>query len=138
MIEFARNVLGIEDADHAETAPTAPRLAITPLTCSLVGQAQRVTLAAGTRAAALYGTTETIEHFWCNYGVSPAYAAPLREAGLTPSGFGDDAELRIVELSDHPFFLATLFLPQMRSSLAEPHPLLAGFARALKRVAMKQ
>ncbi|HTU01982.1 MAG TPA: hypothetical protein VMG58_09210 [Candidatus Sulfotelmatobacter sp.] len=113
--------------------PHAPRRAITPLVCSLVGQAQRVTLVPGTRASALYGTAETVEDFRCSYGVNPAYAAPLRDAGLTPSGFGGDGELRIVELANHPFFLATLFLPQMRSTAARPHPLLAGFARALTR-----
>jgi CTP synthase (UTP-ammonia lyase) len=90
-----------------------------------------VTLAPGTRASALYGTADTVEDFRCNYGVNPAYVAPLRDAGLTPSGFGDDGELRIVELADHAFFLATLFLPQMRSAPAQPHPLLAGFARAV-------
>ena len=96
-----------------------------------MGLAQRVTLVPSTHAAALYCTAETVEHFRCNFGVNPAYVAPLRDAGLTPSGFGDDGELRIVELADHPFFLATLFLPQMRSAPARPHPLLAGFARAL-------
>jgi CTP synthase (UTP-ammonia lyase) len=97
-----------------------------------VGQANRVTLAPGTRAAALYGTAETVEDFRCSYGVNPAYAAALCDAGLTPSGFSDDGELRIVELTNHPCFLATLFLPQMRSTPARPHPLLAGFASTLK------
>jgi len=102
-----------------------------------VGQAQRVTLAPGTRAAALYGTPDTVEDFRCNYGVNPAYVAPLHDAGLTPSGFGAEGELRIVELTDHPFFLATLFLPQMRSTSSQPHPLLAGFAHAVKLASSK-
>ena len=96
-----------------------------------------MTLVPGTRAAALYGITETMEDFRCNYGVNPAYITSLRDAGLVPSGFGPDGELRIVELTDHPFFLATLFLPQMRSTAAHPHPLLVGFAHAMAKAASR-
>ena len=85
----------------------------------------------GTRAAALYGAETAVEDYWCNYGVSPEYHPALEQAGLTLSGFGADGELRIVELPGHPFFLATLFLPQMRSIPGRPHPLLVGFAAAV-------
>jgi CTP synthase (UTP-ammonia lyase) len=96
-----------------------------------------VRLVADTRAAALYRTTETIEEFWCNYGVNPDYAKPLRDAGLMVSGFGDDGAIRVIELSNHPFFLATLFLPQMQSTPNQPHPLLAGFAEAVASVSAR-
>jgi CTP synthase (UTP-ammonia lyase) len=49
------------------------------------------------------------------------------------SGTGTDGEVRIVELPAHPFFLATLFLPQARSSPGGPHPIIAGFAAAAAR-----
>jgi CTP synthase (UTP-ammonia lyase) len=65
------------------------------------------------------------------YGVNPAFRASLESAGLTVSGERDDGASRMVELAAHPFFVATLFLPQVRSSSAAPHPLLAGFARAI-------
>lgn len=84
-----------------------------------------------TRAAALYGASDTTEEFWCNYGVNPDYRTPLERMGLTLSGFGDDGEIRMIELADHPFFVATLFLPQKRSAPQRPHPLLAGFAEAV-------
>ena len=51
--------------------------------------------------------------------------------GLSVSGVGADGEVRVVELADHPFFMATLFLPQARSTRATPHPVLAGFAAAV-------
>jgi len=105
---------------------------ITPLTCSLVGQQQAVTILPGTRAAKLYGAAEAIEDYYCNYGVSPDYQPLLEAGGLRVSGRGGAGEVRIVELPDHPFFLATLFLPQARSTLSEPHPLLAGYAAALR------
>jgi len=84
----------------------------------------------GTRASALYGVTETTEDFFCNYGVNPDYHRRLEAGGLRVSGLGGAGEVRIVELPDHPFFLATLFLPQARSTAASPHPLLAGYAAA--------
>jgi CTP synthase (UTP-ammonia lyase) len=104
---------------------------ITPLACSLVGLEQTVNLVRGTRASTLYGATEAVERYYCNYGVNPAYAPLLEARGLQVTGVGAAAEIRIVELHDHPFFLATLFLPQARSTAASPHPLLVGYARAV-------
>ena len=88
----------------------------------------------GTRAAELYGTPEAIEDFYCNYGVNPDYREALETRGLRVSGLGLDGEIRIIELSDHPFFVATLFLPQARSTGAAPHPLLAGYAAVVHRL----
>ncbi|MGH6886218.1 MAG: CTP synthase C-terminal region-related (seleno)protein, partial [Geminicoccales bacterium] len=83
---------------------------ITPLACSLVGKEERVTIIPGSRAAAIYGAEAAREDFRCNYGVDRAYHPALTQAGLALSGFGDEGELRVIELPRHPFFLATLFL----------------------------
>lgn len=104
---------------------------MTVLSCSLAGLRQRVTIRPGTRAASLYGVTSAEEDFFCRYGVNPAWADRLQDAGLRVGGVGDDGEMRIVELPDHPFFLLTLFLPQARSSAA-PHPVLVGFLDAAR------
>jgi CTP synthase (UTP-ammonia lyase) len=90
-----------------------------------------VTVRAGTRAALLYRAADATEDYYCNYGVNPEYQALLEERGLTVSGVGDAGEIRIVEFADHPFFLATLFLPQARSTAKRPHPLIAGYADAV-------
>jgi len=90
-----------------------------------------VSIRSGTRAAALYGCGEAIEHYYCNYGVNPGYLPALEAGGLRVSGVGTEGEARIVELPAHPFFLATLFLPQARSAPGRPHPVLAGFAAAV-------
>jgi CTP synthase (UTP-ammonia lyase) len=90
-----------------------------------------VTVLPGTRAARLYGAAEATEAYYCNYGVNPDYRQRLVDGGLRVSGVGGQGEIRIVELPGHPFFLATLFLPQARSSPGRPHPLLAGYAAAV-------
>jgi CTP synthase (UTP-ammonia lyase) len=132
VLEFTRNVLGIKDADHAETNPAAPRLAITPLTCSLAGQTHPVTLLAGSRAAAIYGVATSLEPFYCNFGLNPDFRPLLEARGLTVSGLGEDGLVRILELEDHPFFFGTLYVPQARSQPGAPHPLVAGLVAAAR------
>ena len=80
----------------------------------------------------MYGASEAVESYYCNYGINAEYVNRLEKGGLTLSGVGDDGEVRIVELPDHPFYVATLFLPQARSSPASPHPLLSGYAAAVR------
>jgi CTP synthase (UTP-ammonia lyase) len=84
-----------------------------------------------TRAARLYGSAYATEGYYCNYGVNPDYRLRFEACGLRVSGVGDEGEIRIVEISEHPFFVATLFLPQARSTPASPHPLLVGYAAAV-------
>jgi CTP synthase (UTP-ammonia lyase) len=85
----------------------------------------------GTRAAELYRVPAVDEDFYCNYGINPEWVSRLEAGGLSVSGVGAAGEVRIVELSQHPFYVVTLFLPQARSTAAEPHPLVVGFADAV-------
>ncbi len=105
-------------------------MVITLLECSLVGQKQSVTIVPDTRAGTLYGAREATEAYYCNYGVNPAYRRLLEAGGMVVSGVGGQGEVRIVELPTHPFFIATLFLPQARPTAERPHPLIAGYAAA--------
>ena len=130
LVEFARNVLGIRDADHAEVNPEAANLICVPLACSLIGQMHPVQVELGTRAAELYQATETVEPFFCTFGLNPDYRESLERAGLRFSGFDKDGEPRILELPGHSFFLATLYVPQARPAEEGAHPLLTGFLAA--------
>lgn len=105
---------------------------MTSLACSLVGQDQPVSIVPGTLAARLYGAAQVIEPYYCSYGLNPEYRGGLERAGLTASGTGAAGEVRIVELAAHPFFLATLFVPQARSAPGRPHPVIAGLAAAAR------
>jgi CTP synthase (UTP-ammonia lyase) len=129
-VEYARHVLAIQDAEHEETAPQAERLVISKLTCSLVGTTQPITLLPGTLAQRAYGTAAATEQFACNYGLNPAYEEHLSQGGLQVAGRDAAGEVRIVELAAHRFFLATLFLPQLSSSPARPHPLIVAYLQA--------
>ena len=132
LVEYARNVLGAEGAEHAETSPDATDLVVTPLSCSLWGQEHAVTLVPGTRARELYGVESAVEDYFCSYGLSPEYRPRMEESGLRVSGVDEEGAPRIVELEGHPFFVATLFCFQTRSREGEPHPLVAGFADAAR------
>lgn len=133
IMEFARDVAGITGADHAELNPDADVLVVVPLTCSLVGQQHPVEIRPGTLAGDLYGATEAVEPFFCSFGLNSQYRAPLEKAGLRFSGFGRDGEPRILELPGHPFFLATLYVPQVATLDIGPHPVLVGFLNATRR-----
>jgi CTP synthase (UTP-ammonia lyase) len=132
LVEYARNVLGAEGAEHAETSPDAIDLVVTPLSCSLGGQEHPVVLVPGTRAAGLYGVESAVEDYFCSYGLSPKYRPRMEESGLRVSGVDEEGEPRIVELDGHPFLVATLFCFQTRSRPDEPHPLVAGFVDAAR------
>ena len=106
---------------------------MTPLTCSLAGRAESVWLLPGSQAAAIYGTDRVVEDFFCSYGLNPDYRPAIEQGGLRVTGLDDEGEARIVELDDHPFFVATLFCFQTRSLPARPHPLTAAFAAACAR-----
>ena len=132
VLEFARHVAGIPDGEHAESAPSANRLVVDRLTCSLVGEGRRVTAIPGTRLYGLCGGAPFVGFHWCNYGVSPAFVDRLTGSGLRISATADDAGVEAIEIPDHPFFLATLFQPQVGALAGQSlHPVLRGFWEAI-------
>lgn len=132
IIEYARNVLGIEDADHAEYDPYASRLIISALACSLVGRVMPVRLSPGSHVARHYGTLDVEEHYYCNFGLNPEYRDVIHNGGLLITGTDADGEPRVFELPDHPFYIATLFVPQNRSTREDPHPLVLALIDAAR------
>ena len=130
VVEFARNVAGMPEAGHAETDPDAGEHVVSALACSLVGERRTVTPVPGTRVAELCGETPFTGFHWCSYGVEPAHLERLVAAGLVVAATAPDAGVEAVELPGHPFYIATLFQPQVGSSAnGALHPLVAAFVQ---------
>jgi CTP synthase (UTP-ammonia lyase) len=130
MIEYARNVMGLVDAAHAESDPYASCLFITPLSCSLAGKAMDVSLKPESKAAAAYQADRSTEAYYCNFGLNPEYRDQMEKAGLVVTGTDENGEVRVVEITQHRFFIGTLYVPQARSKPGIPHPLVLAFCRA--------
>ncbi|BBP02082.1 CTP synthase C-terminal region-related (seleno)protein [Sulfuriferula nivalis] len=131
VIEYARNVLGFKDAQHAEYDPYASSLFISQLACSLAGRGMQLHFAPGSQVAAIYGELSAKEHYYCNFGVNPDCIHELKQGKLKISGSDAEGEIRVIEYTDHPFFIGTLFVPQARSSPENPHPLVTAFLEAV-------
>ncbi|MFJ9850450.1 hypothetical protein [Streptomyces sp. NPDC101150] len=132
LLEFARNVCGLERAAHAENTPEAADedAVIVPLACSLVGHEGIVRITPGSRAAGLIGTDRAQARYHCNYAPNPHYLDTLRAHGLAFTGTDESGEVRIAELPAHPFFLATLFQPELDGDGTRAHPLITCLAEA--------
>jgi len=130
VIEYARNVLGFVDAQHAEYDPYASNLFISQLECSLVGRHMPLRFDDGSRVSDIYGSLTATEEYYCNFGINPAHIPSLNSGPLQIVGSDEEGEVRVIELPDHPFYVGTLFVPQMRSTESHPHPLVTEFLQA--------
>jgi CTP synthase len=140
IIEFARNVCGLDDSHSSEFAPECDNPVI-----SLMESQQHVTdmggtmrlgaypcrLARGSRAGEVYGVAEVSERHRHRYEVSNAYRDQFVQHGMRLSGLSPDGQLvEVVELPDHPWFVGCQFHPELQSRPTRPHPLFAGFIAA--------
>ncbi|MBC9716952.1 gamma-glutamyl-gamma-aminobutyrate hydrolase family protein [Streptomyces sp. TRM66268-LWL] len=135
VLEFARGVCGLTDAVHAETDPGTERQVIAPLACSLVGHEGAVHFAPDSLVRQLLGTERSLERYHCSYALAEEYRDTLHAHGLRFTGTDDEGAVRVAELPNHPFFLATLFQPELSGDGTRPHPLIHGFAAAALREA---
>ena len=134
IIEFARNVLKITDAEHAETNPYASKLVINPLTCSLKGQVLEIEIIdEGSLVYSIFNTGTITENYYCNFGLNPEYQQQIHQAGFSMVASDKHKEARIVELKGHPFFIGTLFVPQVNSSFEKPHPIVTALLNAMEK-----
>ncbi len=140
IIEFARNVVRLENSHSSEFAPDCANPVI-----SIMESQQHVTdmggtmrlgqypcrLTRGSRAAEVYGVPEVSERHRHRYEVSNVYRDTFLEHGLRLSGLSPDGSLvEIIELPDHPWFIGCQFHPELQSRPTRPHPLFAAFIAA--------
>jgi CTP synthase len=149
VIEYGRNVLGLDGANSTEFNRNAPHPVIALITewqdaargaqardeSSAKGGtmrlgAQDVDLAAGSRARTLYGREVIRERHRHRYEFNNTYMDRYRKGGLGFTGLSGDGLVEIVELAGHPWFLATQFHPEFTSNPRDGHPLFTGFVSA--------
>ncbi len=131
LVEHARNLAGIEDAAHAEYGPGGTAV-ITLLECSLQGQTIDVELSPGSLLAKLYGSQNAVENTTCSYGLAPDVQHIADEHGMRVAATDATGEVRAIERVDHPFFVGTLYQPQLRSAPGAPHPVFLGLLDAAR------
>jgi len=143
-IEFARNVLGLEGAHSKELNPETPHPVISlmedqehikKMGGTMRLGAQPCKLKEGSKAASLYAEAEVTERHRHRYEFNNSYREQFEEAGLVFCGTSpDDKLVEMIELPEHPFFVACQFHPEFKSKPNHPHPLFRGFIEAcLKR-----
>jgi CTP synthase len=140
IIEFARNVCGLRTSHSFEfdkgTADPVISLLDSQRKVTDMGGTMRLgaypcRLEEGTLARKVYGRDEISERHRHRYEVNPGYRKTLLEGGMRFSGVSPDGELvEMIELPDHPFFLATQFHPELKSRPNRPHPLFGAFVAA--------
>ena len=140
IVEFARHVIGYEDAHSVELDPntTHPMIHLMPDQDGIedIGGTLRLgsypcILDKDTKAYELYGEETIHERHRHRYEVNNDYREVLRQSGMTLSGISPDGRIvEMIELPDHPFFLATQAHPELKSRPNRPHPLFRGFVAA--------
>ncbi|WP_459557364.1 CTP synthase [Lacunimicrobium album] len=140
VIEFARHVLGLKDANSTEfVTDTAD-----PVICMLEEQrtitrkggtmrlgAQPCKLTSGTIAQRCYNADEIMERHRHRYEFNPDYRDRCSQAGMVFAGLSPSGKLvEVVELKDHPWFVAVQYHPEFKSKPSKPHPLFKGFVEA--------
>jgi CTP synthase (UTP-ammonia lyase) len=132
LLEFARHVCGLTTAENAEEHPDADDALIVPLTCSLVGEETTVIVEPGTLAASAMGAGTCTERFFCSYGLDERYLPTLEQHGLAVSARDQAGAVRMMELPGHPFFVGSLFQPELSSDPTWVHPLIEAFLAAVR------
>lgn len=140
LIEFARNVLGLKDANSSELNPdtTNPIVTLLPDQNGVENIGGTLRLGAypcvlddSSTAYKLYGAKQISERHRHRYEVNNDYREPLSENGMTLSGISPDGRIvEMIELKSHPFFVATQAHPEFKSRPDEAHPLFRGFIQA--------
>jgi len=141
-IEFARNVLGIKDADSTEMNPDTPDPVI-----DMMEEQKKITMKGGTMrlgsypceikentlAYSIYGKTEIHERHRHRWEFNNKYLKQFEDAGMIASGINPQSGLvEIMELTHHPFFIGVQYHPELKSTVENPQPLFVHFIKAAK------
>ncbi|MBK8339178.1 MAG: CTP synthase [Flavobacteriales bacterium] len=145
VIEFARNVLGMAEANSTEMNPdtTAPVIAMMEEQKAIVNKGGTMRLGAypcaiaeGSLASQTYKKKQVSERHRHRYEFNNAYLKAFEKGGMVATGINPQGKLvEIVEVKDHPWFVGVQFHPEYRSTVAKPHPLFVAFVQAAVKAA---
>jgi CTP synthase len=147
-IEFARNVLGIKDANSTEMNPdtTNPVIDMMEEQKKITNKGGTMRLGSypcdikeGTLAHKIYGTDKISERHRHRWEFNSAYLSEFENAGMLASGINPTTGLvEIIELKDHPFFIGVQYHPELKSTVENPQPIFVNFIKAAKEFAAKE
>ena len=147
VIEFARNVIGLNGAHSTEMDPNSPEPVINMMeeqkAITMMGGTMRLgsypcTITENTLAHKIYGTTSINERHRHRYEFNNAYLSDFHQKGMVTSGVNPATGLvEIVELPNHPFFIGVQYHPELKSTVESPAPLFVHFIAAAKAYAKK-
>ncbi|HDI02386.1 MAG TPA: CTP synthase, partial [Ignisphaera sp.] len=147
VVEFARNVLGLDKANSTELDPHTPhpvvdllpsQQGITMLGGTMRLGAKPIKLLRGSKVYEAYQRDVVFERHRHRYGVNPKYLDKFEEAGFTVSGFSYDGVIEFMELREHPFFVGTQAHPEFKSRPLDPSPIYMHFLKyVLNRISHK-
>jgi CTP synthase len=140
VIEFARNVLKLKDANSFEMNPNSPHPVIDMMEAqkkvTMKGGTMRLgafpcELQKGTKAHAIYGKSKIMERHRHRYEFNNKYLKQYEKEGMIASGINPDTKLvEMIEIKDHPFFIGSQFHPELKSTVQNPHPIFVKFIKA--------
>ena len=129
VLMLARDLSGIADAAHEEYGPEG-ELVVVALECSLAGHEGGIRYEPGSLIGQIMGAERSVERYHCAYGLDRRYVERLEAGGVHFSARDDAGDVRVLELPDHPFFLGTLFQPELAGDGTRAHPVIRAFATA--------
>jgi CTP synthase (UTP-ammonia lyase) len=132
ILEYARNVCDLREATHAEDNPEAACHVIFAAVLFAGGKERRNPIDGRTRLYQAYEKSRITEGYHCNYGLNREYEPLLFGGSLRPTAHDVSGEVRGVELSGHPFFVAVLFQPERAAIRGKVPPLVASFVAAFQ------
>jgi CTP synthase (UTP-ammonia lyase) len=130
LLEFARNVLKLKDAEHTEISQDTAFPLLNKMQCSLVEKSQEVIVVDGGEFRRYYGADSGDEMFHCSYGLNPKYEHLFEGTALRIAARAENGEVRAIELLGHPFFVGALFQPERNALAGSVHPLIRAFFAA--------
>ena len=132
IIEFGRNVLNLpEEIFETNAENYADQMFVMDTCCGTHGfKVINFKTIAGTKVHQIYKKEQCEEDSNCSFSINQRYHSDLEKNGMLIGGLDEAQEAKVFELSTNQFFILTKFLPQMRSSYHEPHPLVEAFVKA--------